>query len=208
MAEMSEDVAAAATRATIRRHATELFAHYGFQKTNIGDIAKRCEMSPGNLYRFYRNKQAIGLAVVRAYFDLVEASMEMALITAPPDKTARIRAFLDVGVSHLVDELERNPKIVDLAEFLCEDEEGWALLGDHIAWKRARLVREITAGVDAGVFACDDPEAMATTMLNALKAFWMPMTLAGWRDRTTIMPEMRAIVDLMLRGLAAPKLEG
>lgn len=208
MTEMNDAVAAAATRATIKRHATELFTHYGFQKTNIGDIAKRCEMSPGNLYRFYRNKQAIGLAVIRSYFDLVEAAMATALLTAGTDHTARIRAFMEVGVGHLADELERNPKIVELAEFLCEDEEGWALLGDHIGWKRARLAREIAAGVDAGVFACDDPEAAAAAMLNALKAFWMPMTLAGWRDPTTIMPEMRAIVDLMLRGLNASQLEG
>lgn len=205
---MSEAVAAAATRATIRRHATELFAHYGFQKTNIGDIAKRCEMSPGNLYRFYKNKQAIGLAVIRSYFDLVEAAIATALLTGPPDHMARIRVFMDVGVGHLADEMERNPKIVELAEFLCEDEEGWALLANHIAWKRSRLAREIAAGVDAGVFACDDPEATAAAMLNALKAFWMPMTLAGWRDPTTIMPEMRAIVDLMLRGLSAPEIEG
>ena len=201
---VSEDIAAEATRATIRLHATELFAHYGFQKTNIGDIAKRCEMSPGNLYRFYRNKQAIGLAVVRSYFDLVEAAMDTTLAIGPKDHAARITAFLEVGVQHLVDELERNPKIVELAEFLCSDDEGWALLGDHIDWKRARLAREIAAGVEAGAFKCDNAEATAATMLNALKAFWMPMTLAEWRDRSTIMPEMRAIVDLMLNGLKAP----
>lgn len=203
MPTMSEDAAAEATRATIRLHATELFAHYGFQKTNIGDIAKSCDMSPGNLYRFYRNKQAIGLAVVRTYFDLVEAAMDTTLLTGPKDHAARIQAFLEVGVQHLVDELERNPKIVELAEFLCSDEQGWMLLGDHIAWKRARLAREIAAGVAAGAFTSAEPEATAATMLNALKAFWMPMTLAEWRDRSTIMPEMRAIVDLMLNGLAA-----
>ena len=49
MNEMSPDVQAAATRAEICRHALDLFSHYGFQKTNIGDIATRCEMSPGNL---------------------------------------------------------------------------------------------------------------------------------------------------------------
>lgn len=201
---MSDDVQAEAVRADIRRHALELFAHYGFQKTNIGDIAKRCDMSPGNLYRYYRNKQAIGLAVVRAYFDLVEAAMDMALIAADDAPAARVKAFLETGVGHLVDEMERNPKIVELAEFLCDDDEGWALLTEHIRWKRRRIVRELEAGAAAGAFAFDDAEATAAAILNALKAFWMPMTLAGWRDRSTIMPEMRAIVDLLLLGLRAP----
>ena len=199
----SDSGSADATRAVIRRHALELFAHYGFQKTNIGDIAKRCEMSPGNLYRFYKNKQAIGLAVIRDYFDLAEAAMELARLQARDDAEARIRAFIETGIAHLVDELERNPKIVELAEFLCEDDAGWALLNDHIAWKRKRIVLDLRAGADAGVLAAGDPEADATTMMNALKAFWMPMTLVGWKDRSTILPEMRAIVDLMFRGLRA-----
>lgn len=200
---MTDDVATEAARAEIRRHALDLFAHYGFQKTNIGDIAQRCGMSPGNLYRFYKNKQAIGLAVVRAYFDLVEAAMDLALIEAGDDPDKRVRAFLEVGVSHLVDELDRNPKIVELADFLCSDDEGWDVLQEHIGWKRARLARELKGGVEAGRFHCEDFDQTAATMLHALKAFWMPMTLAQWRDRSTIMPEMRDIVDLMLRGVAA-----
>lgn len=203
MPTMTDDVQAEATRAEIRRHALDLFSHYGFQKTNIGDIAQRCGMSPGNLYRFYKNKQAIGLAVIRDYFNLVEAAMDLALVEAGDDPETRIRAFLETGVGQLVDELERTPKIVELAEFLCEDDEGWALLGEHIGWKHQRLMAELRRGVDAGVFACEDFEVTASAMLQSLKAFWMPMTLAAWRDRATIMPEMRAIVDLMFRGVFA-----
>jgi len=199
----SENAAAEATRAEIRRHALELFAHYGFQKTNIGDIAERCDMSPGNLYRFYKNKQAIGVAVIRDYFDLAEAAMSLARIQAGDDAEARIRALVETGIAHIVAELERSPKIVELAEFLCEDEAGWEMLSEHILWRRARVTEDIEAGVAAGALASTDPARDATAMLNALKAFWMPMTLVGWKDRSTIMPEMRAIVDLMFKGLRA-----
>lgn len=195
------------TRAEIRRHALDLFSHYGYQKTNIGDIAKRADMSPGNLYRFYKNKQAIGVAVIKDYFDLVEAAMALARIEAekadPDDAEGRIRIFVETGVAHIVDELERTPKIVELAEMLCEDEEGLVVLQAHIAWKRARMVEDIEAGIASGRLDVDDPEATASAMLNALKAFWMPMTLVHWHDRSTIMPELRAILELMFRGLRA-----
>lgn len=200
---MSETVRAEATRAEIRLHAQDLFAHYGFQKTNIGDIAKRCDMSPGNLYRFYKNKQAIGLAVVRDYFDLVENAMAIAAAEVGDDPEARIRALVEVGIAHMADELERMPKIVELAEFLCEDAEGLLLLNDHIAWKRTRIAAELDRGAAAGTLKSDAPEVDAATLLMALRAFWMPMTLARWNDRTTIIPEMRAIVDLIFRGLRA-----
>ena len=194
---------AESVRAEILHQAHGLFAHYGYWKTNIGDIAKCCGMSPGNLYRYFRNKQAIGVASVEKYFRMVETAMETALLLPGETVEARIKQFLRTGVQHLADELERNPKIVELAEFLCEDEDGMAVLARHIAWKRERLAAEIARGIESGEVAPCEAEAVASTMLNALKAFWMPMTLADWKDKSTILPELDAILDLMFRGLQA-----
>ena len=190
-------------RAEILHHAHQLFAHYGYWKTNIGDIAQCCGMSPANLYRYFRNKQAIGVAAVHQYFRMVETSMETVLMLPGETAEMRIKQFLRTGVQHLADELERNPKIVELAEFLCEDEDGMEILAEHIGWKRARLTAEIQRGIASGELKPCDAEATATAMLNALKAFWMPMTLATWRDKETILPELNAIVDLMFRGIQA-----
>jgi len=38
------------------------FAHYGYGKTTMAEIAQDADMSVGNLYRFFRNKEAIALA--------------------------------------------------------------------------------------------------------------------------------------------------
>jgi AcrR family transcriptional regulator len=192
---------AAATRSEILRHAHDLFCHYGFNKTNIGDIARCCGMSPGNLYRYYRNKQAIGLAAVQQYFEQAEAVMETELLIPDGSAEERIRRFLTSGIRHIVEELQRNPKIVELAEFLCEDEQGVELLAVHIAWKRGRLVRELEQGIAAGAIRTCETEHTAATILNALKVFWMPMTLARWRDPSTIMPELEDLLDLLFRGL-------
>ncbi|MEM1297777.1 MAG: TetR/AcrR family transcriptional regulator [Pseudomonadota bacterium] len=190
-----------AVREEILRHARELFCHYGFNKTNIGDIAKCCGMSAGNLYRYYRNKQAIGLAAVAQYFAQAEAAMEAEFVIPGGSAEERIRRFLDTGIRHIVEELDRNPKIVELAEFLCEDEQGLELLDSHIAWKRALVAREIQRGVAAGTLRDCDCERTSATLLNALKMFWMPMTLARWRDPATIMPELEDLLDLLFRGM-------
>ncbi len=190
-----------ATRVEILRHAQDLFEHYGFTKTTIGDIADRCQMSPGNLYRYYRNKQAIGLAVVQTYFDMVETAMEAELMLPEGTPEDRIRRFIEMGISHLVAELERSPKIVELADFLCNDEHGIELLDRHVSWKRERLEREIRRGIAEGQFQDGDATELASTLLITFKAFWIPMSLATWRDKSTIIPEMRAILDLVFRGL-------
>ena len=36
------------------------FGHFGFGKTTMAEIAKDCEMSAGNLYRYFENKKEIG----------------------------------------------------------------------------------------------------------------------------------------------------
>ena len=189
------------TRTEILRHAHDLFAHYGFDKTNIGDSAKCCGMSPGNLYRYFRNKQAIGLAAVQQYFDAAETAMDAAMQQPGGMAEERIKRFVNTGVQHIVDELNRNPRIVELAEFLCQDEEGLEILGRHIVWRRAQLTREIARGVTQGELAPCDAEQTAITLQNGLKTFWMPMTLATWRDPATIMPELADLLDLIFRGL-------
>lgn len=195
---------AEATREQILRHAGDLFAHYGFWKTNVGDIAERCGMSPGNLYRYFRNKQAIGLAVVAKFFEMSEAAMEAGLILPPGTPEARIRVLVRTGVGHLVAEMRENPNIVELADFLCSEPEGIALLQQHLAWKRERIAREIARGIAEGGLRDTDPQAAATALLIATKAFWMPHVLAQWKDPDTILPELDTVLGLIFNGLRSP----
>ena len=191
------------TRLMILCRASELFAHYGFWKTNIGDIAEACGMSSGNLYRYFRNKQAIGLATVEEHFRCEQVALAAVSASDEADAETRIRTWIETGIRHLVDELARTPKIVELAEFLCADDDGVRVLQAHIDWKRRHLAAEIERGIAAGSLAPCDAEATAGVILNTFKAFWMPMTLAQWRDPDTVIPEMTAILDLLFRGLRA-----
>jgi AcrR family transcriptional regulator len=36
------------------------FCHFGFGKTTMAEISEDCEMSAGNLYRYFENKKKIG----------------------------------------------------------------------------------------------------------------------------------------------------
>lgn len=190
-------------RHQIVRCACDLFTHYGFAKTNIGDIAQCCTMSPGNIYRYFKNKQAIGLAVIADYFHMAQTAMETELLLPGNGAEDRIRRFLTAGIAVMARQVQEHPKIVELAEFLMEDEQGMELLGRHIAWKRTRLAGDLAAGIETGEIAPCDPEQTAVTMLNALKIFFMPPTLIRWRDHSTILPELNDILDLLFRGLRA-----
>lgn len=188
----------------ILMHASELFLHYGFSKTNIGDIAKRAGMSPGNLYRYFKNKQGIGLAVIGKYFEMVQAGMDTVLMFPEGTPRERIHRFLRREVEDMVSKLQEMPRIVEMAEFMWDLDEGVALLNTHLDWKRERVVRELQKGIDKGDFMpCDDLEGQAWVMMNTLKSYCMPMTLIRWHDQSTVLPEFDASLDLIFRGIAA-----
>ncbi len=189
-----------ATRYEILRHAEDLFGHYGFSKTNMADIAERAKMSPGNLYRYYRNKQAIGLAVVEAFFRQSEAAMEAAMIGID-DPEVRIRAMITAGVRALVGEMALNPKLMELVEFLMNEDEAWAQLQVHIGWKRDRVMAELERGMKSGQFRQMDLRPTAVNLMHATKAFQIPQSLMSWREPETILPELDGVLDLIFQGV-------
>lgn len=191
-----------ATRWEILRHAEELFGHYGLKKTTMADIAERTGMSPGNLYRYFRNKHAIAIAVLEQFFRQAEAEMAAALIGVE-DPEARIRAVVASGTRLMVREMARNPKLMEIVEFLIEEDEAYAKLREHIAWKRARVEQALEDGMAAGVFRRAPVYPTAVNLLTATKAFLMPQSLAAWREPETILPELDGVFDLVFAGIRA-----
>ncbi|MEM1163964.1 MAG: TetR/AcrR family transcriptional regulator, partial [Pseudomonadota bacterium] len=193
-----------AVRWDILMHASELFLHYGFSKTNIGDIAERSGMSPGNLYRYFKNKQAIGLSVVEKYFQMVQAGMETVLMFPEGTPRDRIHQFLRREVEDMVSKLEEAPRLVEMADFVWEDDDGFAILQSHFAWKRRHIGNELQRGIDAGDFRpIDDLEDTARIMSQTLKPFSAPFILIRWRDKSTILPEFDESFHLIMSGIEA-----
>jgi len=181
----------------ILQHAVELFAHYGYAKTNIGDIAKACCMSPGNLYRYFRNKQAIGEEAVREYMASEEADMIEIVRDRSLDFEARLRRFYHRGVEGLMKELHSNPKMVELAEMIIQGNSG--ILARHVEWKRTQVTALLNEGVEAGKIQ-GDPAAIAHVLYDMTKAFLMPPALAQM-DFETVPDRLDALLDLAFAGL-------
>ena len=185
------------THAEIVRHAADLFGTMGYSKTNIGEIAERVGMSPGNLYRYYRNKQGIGEEVVRCYLAHSEQAMEAA-IAAQDDPEARLRAMFACGIGGLLDALRDAPRMVELADMICEGDSG--ILVAHLEWKLGWFERLLREGVVAGIWHLEDPPAFAETLLDATRAFWAPISLA-YLDAARVPARVEGILDAMLAGI-------
>lgn len=95
---LGEDELSPARRATRRRivaAATELFAHYGYRKTSIDDIARRAGIGKGTLYLYFESK--IDLMVIAIAYEKRQHLDELRpVLELPPEQ--RLRAYLSLAL--------------------------------------------------------------------------------------------------------------
>ena len=103
--------------------ASECFAREGFHGTSIAQISKRAGMSPGHIYHFFENKEAIvtGIVerIVHRWIELLEP------FAAEPDILDAMIERVDIGLEHRTDsafaglwlevlaEAARNPQVAE-----------------------------------------------------------------------------------------------
>jgi AcrR family transcriptional regulator len=75
MPKLSED-AIEANKNRIEGAAKELFIRQGFHATSMRDIASRAETSLGNLYNYYRTKEAILESIIAKYQKVIDARLQ------------------------------------------------------------------------------------------------------------------------------------
>jgi len=158
-------------------------------------------MSPGNLYRHFRNKQAIGEEAVRGYMASEEADMALIVADNSLNFEERLRKFHHRCVNGLMDELTCNPKMVELAEMIIQGNSG--ILAHHVEWKREQVASMLREGVDAGELT-GDPTKLAFTLYDITKSFLMPTALAQM-DFETVPERLDDVLDLVFDGMRIEK---
>ena len=78
MPKLSEDVIEA-NKNRIEDAAKELFIRQGFHATSMRDIASRAQTSLGNLYNYYRTKEAILESIIAKYQKVIDARLQRVL---------------------------------------------------------------------------------------------------------------------------------
>src|SRR3954447_3027588 len=65
------------------------FSHFGYGKTTMAEVASDCEMSPGNLYRFFPGKLDIAESIATEDYEKHLAHLRKLALT--PGRNARER---------------------------------------------------------------------------------------------------------------------
>jgi len=174
------------------------FADYGYGKTTVAEIARDCDMSSGNVYRYFESKEAIAIAGVEAKLEEKSSICEAATDADAPAieqlrqyMLARLRFTYEFncGGSHLHELVqlitERHQDLIDKYD---ERVIGW-------------LGQIISRGIERGEFRSQDIKQTATSISLATVVFCVPMFMQ--EPLQSMEAKLDGLLELLYQGLKA-----
>lgn len=187
------------TAKRILEAATRRFLHYGYSKTTMSEIAKDCNMSTGNVYRYFPSKLDIAETFVRVLRTDQIAKLKSAAAQAGLTPQARLRNVLKAKFRLAYERYHDRPKAFELsAEILMERPEF------AVEWEEAEgevIAEVLRQGEAEGVFPLGDHRHLAKIVQDAVFRFTSSaIFFEGEFD--ILSAELDEVVDLILDALA------
>jgi len=185
-------------RDQIVKAARECFAHYGYAKTTVADLAREIGFSKAYIYRFFESKQAIGEAIcgdcVDALFDQVREAVDQG-----QDATDKLRRFARTATTATVDLLFSDRKLYEIA--VNASSENWEVARAYTERLQGLLEEILREGRESGEFERKTPlDETCRSIFYALRPFIDPVFLERSLD---LLPDAQTeVTGLVLRSLA------
>lgn len=153
--------------------ASSRFLHYGYGKTTMSEIANDCNMSTGNLYRYFPAKMDIAESFVRRLRTDQMAKLRKIITKNPKDPAEdKLRRFLHVKFKLAYERFHNRPKAYELSTEIMRERQQFAQ-----EWELAEnaLIAEILElGEKSGVFRIKNKRRMARIIQDTVFRFTSP----------------------------------
>lgn len=188
------------TRERILEAAMERIKHYGYAKTTMSEIARDCDMSAGNIYRFFASKLDIAEAMARKFnLEIYQEYARIARRDGPAYR--RLIDFYTYGMETTFQKLDSDAKILEVAEVLAENRPVFA--NEELAQERIYLVEILEDGVARGEFAPISNPAFTAEMLQvAIMKFRYPQ-LFSRLSLAKLRRELHGLLEILISALRA-----
>lgn len=178
--------------------ASRRFLHYGYGKTTMSEIAKDCNMSTGNVYRYFPSKLDIADAFVRVLRRDQLAKLKLAADEPGLTPQGRLRNLLKTKFRLAYERFHNRPKAFELSTEILTERPEFA-----VEWEEAEcaLIADVLRRGEAeGVFPPGDQARLAKIVLDTVFRFTSSAVFhEGEYD--SLSAEMDEVIDLALDGL-------
>lgn len=188
------------THQKILEAAKRRFMHYGYGKTTMAELAVDCDMSPGNLYRYFAGKLDIAEAICRQAS--TQTAEDLGRVLTAPGRTAaqRLHDFLFMDLRETFHKLEENPKIVEMAQIVTAERPEFH--NEGLEREREVLARIVELGNLSGEFSVPDPDFAAEMIQAATLKFSYPQLFTRL-PLPKLERELEGVYQIVVAGLRA-----
>jgi len=186
------------TRAQILDAAQQRFSQYGFGKTTMAEIAKDCNMSAANLYRFFENKHDIGANLSCQCLENQLIILNEIVAQNTHSASSRLEEFVQALLHSIHQQWSDNPHMDEMVNSICQ--ESREIVEQHILKKRELIATIIKEGNRLGEFAVVDPDRTAAAVFTSLTLFVVPFLMPLF-PLSELEHKASEVVHLILMGL-------
>ena len=175
------------------------FSHFGYGKTTMAEVAGDCDMSPGNLYRFFPGKLDIAEAIATTDYEKHLAHMRKLAVTPGRNGPERLRDMLFEELRRTYHKLEKDPRALEMAQVISRERPEFA--NWMLANERKILVELMDESERRGEFVpSGDRETIAEMIQSATMKFRYPQL---WSKLTLpkLERELDGVLKLIIEGL-------
>jgi len=190
--------------AEILAAAEELFAHFGYAKTGVKQIAERAELSVGQIYNHFEGKEEIFREIVeRHILALHERSDEASDVNDPP--LLQLRCRIEAAVTHFKEHRDFLVIYHNENQFALE-----GLIKDEIRRNRNVVAELFADAMERGEIPREDPRVLAAMLIGAVHRLLDMFTESDDRNVFDALPgilERMIIEPLEMRQKRASRME-
>lgn len=160
-------------RAQILDAAEKRFRQFGFNKTTMAEIAKDCDMSAANIYRYFDNKMGIGACMAQRCFLEAETTIKKACEMPGLTASEQLEAFFLAALEHAHNQWSKQPRMDEMVQVIINERPD--LVEQITQVKTAILLRILQQGHKSGEFEVPDVAVTAQTILYAGVVLTVPI---------------------------------
>lgn len=178
--------------------AEQRFRDFGYNKTTMAEIAKDCDMSAANLYRYFDNKLAIAASLACQCLSAEECRLKESVQANQQPAAEHIKQFVFETLHYTFKQCSETPRINEMVNAVCA--ERMDIVQEHMNTKKELLIAVIQKANNDGEFNVRNPEQAAEAILTSVTLFDAPMLMALF-PLDILEKKAQGLVELILNGL-------
>ncbi len=182
------------TKSRIIKAAEIRFSRYSFGKTTMAEIAKDCEMSAANLYRFFESKEDIAVEIGNQCMEIKEKVMRNVLLRPGLSASDRLEGIVIENLRYTFELLSTQRPLSDIVESICGSR--MDVMKGYKKTQRGIISGVLEEGTKSGEFDVEDAEATADLILSATIKYCYPQII---EHEGLSLPELESQARLMIQ---------